>query len=59
MLVYKNGKLIGNLSTKEAAEAELAEEDFRKRVDEQKAKLRAAKWWHKFIPKITISIGKW
>lgn len=39
-----------------AAEAEIREEKFRAAVEAEKERLRAARWWHRFIPIITI---KW
>jgi len=47
------------LSVREQAQLELDAESFRASVDKEKAFLRKAKWWHKFIPRIKISIGKW
>lgn len=35
---------------KEQALKELEEEEFRNAVEKEKEKIRATKWWHKFIP---------
>jgi hypothetical protein len=32
------------------AHAEIEEENFRAKVAEEKARLRKAKWWHRFVP---------
>jgi len=34
----------------EQARKELDEEDFRRAVEKEKTKIRATKWWHKFVP---------
>lgn len=40
------------------AKAELHAERHRKAVEYMKQRLRAAKWWHRFIPIITITWRK-
>jgi len=32
------------------AKQEIAAEAFREAVDKEKSKIRATKWWHKFVP---------
>ena len=40
----------------EIAKQEIRQEQWRQAVEKEKARLRAAKWWHKFVPfKITIT----
>lgn len=38
--------------------AEIREEQFRKAVEAEKERLRATRWWHRFIPIITIEWRK-
>ncbi len=38
------------------AKDEIEFERYRKAVEQEKTRIRAAKWWHRFIPIITI---KW
>jgi len=57
MRVYKDGVYVTPL-VRDQADEELAKEEFRKQVEREKERLRAAKWWHRFVPKITIKIEK-
>lgn len=40
------------------AATELEEERMRELVDIEKQKIRAARWWHLFVPVVTITIAK-
>lgn len=46
------------MDVRKQAEKELAEERHREAVDREKERLRRRKWWHRFIPKITIKVEK-
>jgi hypothetical protein len=42
----------------QAAKDELERERYREAVEKAKQRLRATKWWHRFIPIITITWRK-